>query len=100
MPTRDRAQQRTEPAADEAETEMGGNRSSETSEDAFKSNPRKGSTTGGGKPTERWKEAQDTEHAEGVPHQRSRLQGGPEEDMPAAGADDGTQDDAQDDTAP
>ncbi|HEX4330226.1 MAG TPA: hypothetical protein VH105_25785 [Burkholderiales bacterium] len=71
-----------EPAADEAETEMGGDRSSETSEDAFKSNPEKGSTTGKGKPTERWKEAQDVEHAEGVPKTRSRQQGGPDAAMP------------------
>jgi hypothetical protein len=71
-----------EPAADEAETEMGGDRSSETSEDAFKSNPAKGATYGEGKPTERWKEAQDVEHEEGVPKQRSRRQGGPDAAMP------------------
>lgn len=75
---------RQQPAADEAETEMGGDRSSETSEDAFKPNPQKNSTTGDGKPTERWKEAQDVEHQEGVPHRRSRLQGGPQEAMPGS----------------
>ncbi|HEY4371736.1 MAG TPA: hypothetical protein VGN52_07415 [Burkholderiales bacterium] len=73
---------RQPPAADEAETEMGGNRSSETSEDAFKSNPREQQTTGDGKPTERWQGAQDVEHQEGVPHRRSRLQGGPDAVMP------------------
>jgi hypothetical protein len=67
---------------DEAETEMGGNRSSETSEDSFKSNPEKSETTGAGKPTARWKEAQDVEHEEGVPKKRSRLQGGRDTDMP------------------
>jgi len=70
------------PLPDEAETEMGGDRSSETSEDSFKSNPEKSRTTGDGKPTARWKEAQDVEHEEGVPKQRSRLQGGPQEEMP------------------
>jgi hypothetical protein len=100
MPTRDRPQHRAEPAADEAETEMGGNRSSETSEDAFKSNPPKGRTAGSGKPTRRWKEAQDTEHAAGVPHRRSRLQGGRQEDMPPADTGDGDGDGAQDDSAP
>ncbi|MDB5803588.1 MAG: hypothetical protein JWN73_910 [Betaproteobacteria bacterium] len=72
----------TEPAADEAETEMGGDRGSETSEDSFKSNPQKSRTTGAGKPTARWKEAQDVEHEQGVPKERSRLQGGREADMP------------------
>jgi hypothetical protein len=71
-----------DPLPDEAETEMGGDRSSETSEDAFKSSPEKGRTHGAGKPTARWKEAQDVEHAEGVPKTRSRQQGGPDAAMP------------------
>jgi len=70
------------PLPDEAETEMGGDRSAETSKDAFESNPAKGSTTGKGRPTERWKDAQDVEHAEGVQKTRSRQQGGPDAAMP------------------
>ena len=70
------------PLPDEAETEMGGDRSAETSEDSFKSNPEKGRTQGAGKPTARWKQAQDVEHKEGGPKQRSRQQGGPDAAMP------------------